>query len=91
MPAAVKTIRMISEAWRGSAGHRFRAPSPILVTEGDAVVEGDALAVLEAMKMEHTTCAPSDGVCEAFKVALGEQVAEGAELVQFSDSAPTVG
>jgi biotin carboxyl carrier protein len=55
------------------------------------VVKGEPLLVLEAMKMEHTTCAPSDGVCEAFKVALGEQVAEGAELVQFSDSAPTVG
>jgi 3-methylcrotonyl-CoA carboxylase alpha subunit len=74
----------------------IRAPMPgkvvaLLVQPGARVVKGEPLLVLEAMKMEHTTCAPSDGVCEAFKVALGEQVAEGAELVQFSDSAPTVG
>jgi 3-methylcrotonyl-CoA carboxylase alpha subunit len=69
----------------------IRAPMPgkvvaLLVQPGARVVKGEPLLVLEAMKMEHTTCAPSDGVCEAFKVALGEQVAEGAELVQFRDA-----
>jgi acetyl/propionyl-CoA carboxylase alpha subunit len=33
--------------------------------------------------MEHTTTAPADGVCEGFNVAVGEQVAEGTELVKF--------
>jgi 3-methylcrotonyl-CoA carboxylase alpha subunit len=71
----------------------IRAPMPgrvvaLLVQPGARVLKGEPLLVLEAMKMEHTTCAPSDGVCEAFKVALGEQVAEGDELVQFQNSAP---
>jgi biotin carboxyl carrier protein len=64
------------------------APMPGLVLRvfaevGAAVVAGQPLLVLEAMKMEHTTCAPSDGVCQAFKVTVGEQVSEGAELVEF--------
>ncbi|HEY2418180.1 MAG TPA: acetyl/propionyl/methylcrotonyl-CoA carboxylase subunit alpha [Steroidobacteraceae bacterium] len=72
----------------------IRAPMPgkvvaLLVQPGARVVKGEPLLVLEAMKMEHTTCAPSDGICEAFKVKLGEQVAEGAELVQFRDCTPT--
>jgi 3-methylcrotonyl-CoA carboxylase alpha subunit len=54
-------------------------------------LKGEPLLVLEAMKMEHATCAPTDGVCEAFKVTLGEQVTEGTELVGFtSDSSKPV-
>ena len=61
----------------------------LAVADGDPVVKGDLVLVLEAMKMEHTTCAPSDGVCQAFKVTVGEQVSEGAELVEFiSEPAP---
>jgi 3-methylcrotonyl-CoA carboxylase alpha subunit len=55
----------------------------LLVQPGARVRKGEPLLVLEAMKMEHTTCAPSDGVCQAFKVTVGEQVSEGAELVEF--------
>jgi 3-methylcrotonyl-CoA carboxylase alpha subunit len=71
----------------------IRAPMPgkvvaLLVAPGARVHKGQPLLVLEAMKMEHTTCAPGDGVCEAFTVALGEQVAEGTELVQFNSSPP---
>jgi 3-methylcrotonyl-CoA carboxylase alpha subunit len=39
--------------------------------------------VLEAMKMEHTLCAPANGLVAAFRYAAGEQVDEGAELVDF--------
>ncbi len=55
----------------------------LLVQPGARVVKGEPLLILEAMKMEHTTCAPTDGVCEAFNVAVGDQVSEGSELVQF--------
>jgi 3-methylcrotonyl-CoA carboxylase alpha subunit len=59
----------------------------LLVQPGARVAKGQALLILEAMKMEHTTYAPADGICEAFNVALGEQVSEGTELVKFqSDS-----
>ena len=33
------------------------------VREGDSVQQGDVLAVLEAMKMEHTITAPKAGHC----------------------------
>ena len=35
------------------------------------------------MKMEHTIGAPSDGVVKSFRYAVGEQVSDGAELVDF--------
>jgi 3-methylcrotonyl-CoA carboxylase alpha subunit len=41
------------------------------------------LLVLEAMKMEHTLAAPTDGTVKGVRYAVGEQVAEGAELVEF--------
>ena len=48
-------------------GGRLTAPMPgkvvsFAVKAGDAVTKGQALAVMEAMKMEHTIAAPVDGV-----------------------------
>ncbi|HLQ11824.1 MAG TPA: acetyl/propionyl/methylcrotonyl-CoA carboxylase subunit alpha [Steroidobacteraceae bacterium] len=60
----------------------------LLVQPGTRVARGEPLLILEAMKMEHTLGAPADGICEAFNVAVGEQVAEGTELVQFTPSLP---
>jgi 3-methylcrotonyl-CoA carboxylase alpha subunit len=44
---------------------------------------GAPLLVLEAMKMEHTLCAPRKGMVKAFHCAPGEQVSDGADLVEF--------
>jgi 3-methylcrotonyl-CoA carboxylase alpha subunit len=63
----------------------------LLVKPGSRVVKGEPLLIMEAMKMEHTMGAPADGVCEAFNVAIGEQVAEGSELVQFHADATRAG
>ncbi|MEN9472748.1 MAG: hypothetical protein RLZZ495_837, partial [Pseudomonadota bacterium] len=41
------------------------------------------LAVMEAMKMEHTIAAPADGVVQELLYAAGDQVTEGAELVRL--------
>jgi 3-methylcrotonyl-CoA carboxylase alpha subunit len=60
----------------------------LLVQPGARVARGEPLLILEAMKMEHTLAAPADGICEAFNVAVGEQVAEGTELVQFTPAVP---
>ena len=60
----------------------------MLVKPGARVARGEPLLILEAMKMEHTLCAPADGVCEAFNAAVGEQVTEGSELVQFAPAPP---
>ncbi len=70
----------------GPAGLRSPMPGRVieLIAEpGTAVVKGQALLVLEAMKIEHTIVAPGPGTLRSFKVASGEQVGEGAELVDF--------
>ena len=58
-----------------------------LVSPGQAVRQGQALAVMEAMKMEHTISAPRDGVVAEWLHAVGDQVAEGAELLKMEIAA----
>ena len=77
------------EAETRSAGSLFSAPMhgsvvKLLVQAGAAVAEGQPLLILEAMKMEHTICAPTGGVVDAFHVAAGDQVAGGDQLLDFS-------
>ncbi|MEI8157868.1 MAG: acetyl/propionyl/methylcrotonyl-CoA carboxylase subunit alpha [Burkholderiales bacterium] len=67
---------------------RLTAPMPgkvvsFSVKAGDAVKKGQALAVMEAMKMEHTIAAPADGTVVELLYAPGDQVAEGAELLKL--------
>ena len=64
------------------------APMPgkiiaIEVQVGDKVKRGQALLVMEAMKMEHTIVAGGDGVVENIYFGVGEQVAEGAVLISL--------
>ena len=76
-------------AHAGEAHHdtgRLTAPMPgkivsFAVQAGDAVTRGQPLAVLDAMKMEHTIAAPADGVVAELLYGPGDQVAEGAELL----------
>lgn len=69
-------------------GGRLTAPMPgkvlsFAVKAGDKVSKGQALAVMEAMKMEHTIAAPADGTVAELMFAPGDQVAEGAELLKL--------
>ena len=57
----------------------------VTVRPGDMVAKGDALVVLEAMKMEITLSAPWDGVIESIHCAEGDMVREGAEVVLLRD------
>jgi len=71
-----------------AAGGRLTAPMPgkvvaLLARAGQAVKKGEALVIMEAMKMEHTIGAPSDGVVEELLYAVGDQVADGAPLLAF--------
>lgn len=64
------------------------APMPgkiiaIEVKAGDKVKRGQALLVMEAMKMEHTIMAGVDGVVENIYFDVGEQVAEAAVLISL--------
>jgi 3-methylcrotonyl-CoA carboxylase alpha subunit len=57
----------------------------VLVAAGARVVRGQALMVLEAMKMEHTIAAPTDGVVARVSYAAGDLVEEGAMLLAFEE------
>jgi pyruvate carboxylase subunit A/propionyl-CoA carboxylase alpha chain len=52
---------------------------------GDAVTAGQPLIWLEAMKMEHTVTAPSDGVLAELNVETGQQVDVGAILARVDN------
>ena len=54
------------------------------VKAGDKVKAGQALAVMEAMKMEHTIAAPADGEVAELLYAPGDQVTEGDELLRLN-------
>jgi propionyl-CoA carboxylase alpha chain len=55
---------------------------------GDAVIAGQPLIWLEAMKMEHTITAPNDGVLTQLNVNTGQQVEVGAVLARVEAPDP---
>ena len=77
----------------GAAGDTnvVEAPMPGLVKAvfaepGQVVQEGDRLAILEAMKMEHSLLAARDGVVAEVLVGAGAQVEAGAALVRLEET-----
>ena len=73
-----------------SHGGGLTAPMPgkvvaLLAQPGQKVEKGTPLLILEAMKMEHTITAPAAGTLKAFCYAAGEQVVDGAALVEFEN------
>jgi 3-methylcrotonyl-CoA carboxylase alpha subunit len=85
----ITVIEILAHAGDGAAETgRLTAPMPgkvvsFSVKAGDKVTKGQALAVMDAMKMEHTIAAPTDGVVGELLFAPGDQVAEGAELLKL--------
>ncbi len=72
----------------GGAEGGLLAPMPgkviaLLADAGAKVAKGAPLLILEAMKMEHTINAPAAGTVKAYRYAVGDQVGDGAELVEF--------
>jgi propionyl-CoA carboxylase alpha chain len=59
----------------------------IAVAVGQTVSAGEPLLWLEAMKMQHTVTAPSDGVVTDLPVSVGRQVDQGAVLAVITPSA----
>ncbi len=73
----------------GLAAPEATAPMPgkilkLLVAEGDSVELGQALAVLEAMKMETTLYAESAAIVKKIYVTTGDMVDHGAVIIEFS-------
>jgi 3-methylcrotonyl-CoA carboxylase alpha subunit len=76
----------LDQAADTAAGGLVRAPMhgkvlAVLVGKGEAVVRGQRVAIIEAMKMEHTLTAPIDGTVAAIAVDKDAQVAEGATIL----------
>jgi biotin carboxyl carrier protein len=65
-----------------------KAPMPgmvlnVLVQEGMEVKKGDALVVLEAMKMENILKSPGDGIVKKIIASKGKAVEKNEVLIQF--------
>jgi 3-methylcrotonyl-CoA carboxylase alpha subunit len=86
----ILSIDLLTHAGEGTADTgRLTAPMPgklvsFAVKAGDKVSKGQALAVMEAMKMEHMIASPGDGVVAELLYAPGDQVIEGAELLKLT-------
>ncbi|MCC7461726.1 MAG: ATP-grasp domain-containing protein [Gammaproteobacteria bacterium] len=79
----------------GTAGGHTGLTSPmpgrivaVHVQAGAVVERGAPLVVLEAMKMEHTISAPAAGIVLGVECAIGDQVREGVQLVNFQANTP---
>ncbi len=84
--AAVDPLHHSGEG--GGAEGGLLAPMPgkviaLIAAEGATVDKGAPLLILEAMKMEHTITAPAAGTVKGFFYAVGDQVGDGAVLVDF--------
>ena len=82
----------LDEAGDHGGGGLVRAPMHgkvlgVLVEEGARVTRGQRLAIIEAMKMEHTLVAPIDGTVAEIAVAQDAQVAEGAKVMVIAANA----
>jgi 3-methylcrotonyl-CoA carboxylase alpha subunit len=78
----------LGEEDAGASDGVFTAPMhgvivKLLVESGASVEKGAPLMIMEAMKMEHTICAPAEGVVQVFYFAEGEQVSGGEVLLDF--------
>jgi 3-methylcrotonyl-CoA carboxylase alpha subunit len=86
----------IAEAADSGAGGLVRAPMHgkvlgLLVEKGETVARGQRLAIIEAMKMEHTLHAPIDGVVAEIAVAKDAQVAEGVKVLVIEPTKEELG
>ena len=82
--------RMGIEEGADSASKDLRAPMPgkvleVLVKEGQTVEEGEAMLVLEAMKMENVLRAGAAGVVSTIGVEAGHAVEKEAVLISMAD------
>ncbi|HVN40272.1 MAG TPA: biotin/lipoyl-containing protein, partial [Myxococcota bacterium] len=87
--ARIDPLHQVGEGQGAEGGLVAPMPGKViawLAQPGTDVAKGAPLLILEAMKMEHTITAPAAGRLTAFRFGVGEQVTEGAELVEFKRS-----
>ena len=80
--AAITATSSVSSASASScaAGKIFKVEASV----GQAVKKGDAVIILEAMKMEIPVVAPEDGTVASIDVAVGDTVEAGAVLATLN-------
>lgn len=89
-PAAPKAVPKAAPAASGAAGSvkiEAGAAGKVFKIEknvGDAVKKGDAVVIVEAMKMEIPVVAPQDGTVASIDVAVGDAVEAGALLATLN-------
>lgn len=79
-PAKAAPAPEVKKATGGGVDVPAPMPGSVLdvkVKVGDSVNEGDALLILEAMKMENEVSAPASGVVKSINVAVGASVNTG--------------
>ena len=92
--ARLREVLRFTDPADAVASGSLLAPMPgtvvrVAVEHGAEVVAGQAVLVLEAMKMQHTVSAPTAGVVTEIDVKPGAQVAAGEVLAVVADDAPT--
>ncbi|WP_460169222.1 biotin/lipoyl-containing protein [Campylobacter concisus] len=83
-----KSVKNAKSAAAGATENDIVASLPgavhkILVSEGDHVKKGQAIVVLEAMKMEIEVKAPKDGIIGSIEVSKGQSVANNQVVARF--------
>lgn len=79
----------LEEGAEEGGGGLVRAPMhgkvlAVLVEQGATVARGQRLAIIEAMKMEHTLTASVDGTVAEIAASVGAQIAEGAKVMMIA-------
>ncbi|MBF0612215.1 MAG: acetyl/propionyl/methylcrotonyl-CoA carboxylase subunit alpha [Magnetococcales bacterium] len=87
-PHLLELAKRMPEKKLADTSKQFRTPMPglvrkVMVQEGQKVVQGDPLCLLEAMKMENTLCAEKDATVQKVHVAENETVEADAVLITF--------
>ena len=83
-------VEHLARAAGGAEDGAVRAPMPgamvnVLVRAGDAVRVGDAVVVIESMKLETTLRAPRAGVAGEARFGIGESFERGAVLIEIGE------
>lgn len=83
-----KSVKSAKSAVAGATENDIVASLPgavhkILVSAGDHVKKGQAIVVLEAMKMEIEVKAPKDGIIGSIEVSKGQSVANNQVVAKF--------
>ncbi|ALO46447.1 acetyl/propionyl/methylcrotonyl-CoA carboxylase subunit alpha [Pseudohongiella spirulinae] len=88
--AACDPVTLTGDTHAGDHHKQTRAPLPgriisVQVSPGDTVKAGQALLIMEAMKMEHTLRAAADAVIDSVLCAEGDMVQPDQILMEFTD------